>query len=134
MGSIEKINLDSKAHFSSRFSLKIEYAKIDRRSNLSKIQSKLYYTRTHRHFLNDALPKESSEGSVSSKRHPELTSADYHSGTRILVTGFSSGVFLIHELPEASLVHSLSISGMLIKSTINWTFRTAAFGIFYLLL
>ena len=91
--------------------------KIDRRSNLSKIQSKLYYTRTHRHFLNDALPKESSEGSVSSKRHPELTSADYHSGTRILVTGFSSGVFLIHELPEASLVHSLSISGMLIKST-----------------
>jgi len=96
----------------------------------SKTQSKLYYTRTHRHFLNDALPKESSEqSSVSSKRHPELTSADYHSGTRILVTGFSSGVFLIHELPEASLVHSLSISDQSIMSvTLNPAGDWIAFG------
>lgn len=36
-----------------------------------------------------------------------LTSAAYHKHTHILVTGFASGVFHLHELPEFNLIHSL---------------------------
>merc|ERR1719419_1085971 len=94
---------------------------------------RLFYTRSHRHFLNDALPKNDDQSAAVSKRPPELTTADYHSGTRILVTGFSNGVFLIHELPEASLVHSLSISDQSIMSvTLNPAGDWIAFGCEYL--
>ncbi|XP_022199019.2 periodic tryptophan protein 2 homolog [Nilaparvata lugens] len=41
---------------------------------------------------------------------PKLTSAAYHKQTHILVTGFSNGAFLIHELPDVNLIHSMSIS------------------------
>ena len=39
-----------------------------------------------------------------------LTSCDFNKATRILVSGFSNGSFLLHELPEFNLIHSLSIS------------------------
>lgn len=48
-----------------------------------------------RHFFNK-------EGSFN-----HLTAAAYHKPTHILVTGFASGVFHLHELPDVSLVHSL---------------------------
>ncbi|XP_070546732.1 periodic tryptophan protein 2 homolog [Ptychodera flava] len=40
----------------------------------------------------------------------KLTSVDYHKGSHIMVTGFQSGSFHLHELPEYNCVHSLSIS------------------------
>ncbi|KAM9767046.1 PWP2 small subunit processome component [Menidia menidia] len=45
-----------------------------------------------------------------------LTAAAYHKPTHILVTGFASGVFHLHELPEFNLIHSLSISDQRIAS------------------
>lgn len=36
-----------------------------------------------------------------------LTSAAYHKKTHLLVTGFASGVFHLHELPDFNLIHSL---------------------------
>lgn len=36
-----------------------------------------------------------------------LTAAAFHKPTRILVTGFASGTFHLHELPEFNLIHSL---------------------------
>lgn len=36
-----------------------------------------------------------------------LTAAAYHKPTHILVTGFASGIFHLHELPEFNLIHSL---------------------------
>lgn len=36
-----------------------------------------------------------------------LTSAAYHKKTHLLVTGFASGIFHLHELPEFNLIHSL---------------------------
>uniref|UniRef100_A0A4W5R6W2 PWP2 small subunit processome component n=1 Tax=Hucho hucho TaxID=62062 RepID=A0A4W5R6W2_9TELE len=39
-----------------------------------------------------------------------LTAAAFHKPTHILVTGFASGIFHLHELPEFNLIHSLSIS------------------------
>ena len=39
-----------------------------------------------------------------------LLSCDYHKTNKILVTAFSNGSFLLHELPQFNLIHSLSIS------------------------
>lgn len=36
-----------------------------------------------------------------------LTAAAYHKPNHILVTGFASGIFHLHELPEFNLIHSL---------------------------
>lgn len=36
-----------------------------------------------------------------------LTAAAFHKPTHILVTGFASGIFHLHELPEFNLIHSL---------------------------
>ena len=68
----------------------------------TKEEGKLFYKRRARHFLKDILP----EGD----RRADLTAADYHQSTKILVTGFSNGAFFIHEMPDCSLIHSLSIS------------------------
>lgn len=45
-----------------------------------------------------------------------LTAAAFHKPTHILVTGFASGIFHLHELPEFNLIHSLSISDQRITS------------------
>lgn len=36
-----------------------------------------------------------------------LTAAAYHKKIHLLVTGFASGIFHLHELPEFNLIHSL---------------------------
>ena len=71
--------------------------------------SKVLYKRSGRHFLRDNLEKEAG-------RDVQLTCADYHQRTKILVVGFSSGAFLLFSLPEVSLVHSLAISDQTIHS------------------
>ncbi|XP_056110253.1 PWP2 small subunit processome component isoform X3 [Rhinichthys klamathensis goyatoka] len=45
-----------------------------------------------------------------------LTAAAFHKKTHILVTGFASGAFHLHELPEFDLIHSLSISDQRIST------------------
>ncbi|KAF1457078.1 hypothetical protein FQV21_0014314, partial [Spheniscus demersus] len=58
-----------------------------------------------------------------------LTSAAYHKKTHLLVTGFASGIFHLHELPDFNLIHSLSISDQRIASiSINCTGDWIAFG------
>ena len=71
--------------------------------------SRVIYKRTARHYLKDHLE-------VEKGTRPDLTSADYHQKTKILVTGFSSGAFLLFSLPDCSLVHSLAISDQRIHS------------------
>ncbi|XP_016132550.1 periodic tryptophan protein 2 homolog [Sinocyclocheilus grahami] len=46
----------------------------------------------------------------------KLTAAAFHKKTHILVTGFASGAFHLHELPEFDLIHSLSISDQRIST------------------
>ncbi|XP_075053645.1 periodic tryptophan protein 2 homolog [Mixophyes fleayi] len=78
---------------------------------------RVQYKRICRHFFNK-------EGDFNS-----LTSAAFHKKLNLLVTGFSSGTFHIHELPDLSLIHSLSISDQSISSiTINSTGDWMAFG------
>ncbi len=50
---------------------------------------------SYRHFFNK-------EGDFNN-----LTATAYHKPTHILVTGFASGIFHLHELPEFNLIHSL---------------------------
>ncbi|NWT32746.1 PWP2 protein, partial [Cardinalis cardinalis] len=58
-----------------------------------------------------------------------LTAAAFHKKTHLLVTGFASGVFHLHELPDFNLIHSLSISDQRIASiSINCTGDWIAFG------
>lgn len=42
--------------------------------------------------------------------HSKLTSADYHAATGLLVTAFSTGHFLLHQLPDFEHIQSLTIS------------------------
>ncbi|KAF7650631.1 hypothetical protein LDENG_00122740 [Lucifuga dentata] len=62
------------------------------------------YKQKSKHFFNK-------EGDFN-----KLTAAAYHKPTHILITGFSSGIFHLHELPEFNLIHSLSISDQRIAS------------------
>ncbi len=82
----------------------------------------LYYKRNARHYLRDHLSEET-------KRGADLAAVDYHQLTKILVTGFSNGVFLIHEMPNCNMIHSLCISEQGIASVaINATGDWIGFG------
>ncbi|KAF2402943.1 periodic tryptophan protein-like protein 2 [Trichodelitschia bisporula] len=58
-----------------------------------------------------------------------LTCAAFHAPSNLLVTGFSSGIFMIHELPDFNEIQTLSISNNGIDYvTINSTGEWLAFG------
>jgi len=77
-------------------------------------QSKMVYRRSARHFLKDHLENEGRGRGV------ELSCADYHKETKVLVVGFNSGSFLLLSLPDCSLIHSLGVSeGSLESVTFN---------------
>jgi WD40 repeat protein len=58
-----------------------------------------------------------------------LTTASFHASSNLLVTGFSNGVFMLHELPGFSEIHKLSISASNIDTvSINRTGEWLAFG------
>ncbi|GFT41304.1 periodic tryptophan protein 2 homolog [Nephila pilipes] len=68
---------------------------------------KFFYKRIGRYFLRDSLAK---EGFVA------LTAAAFHRKTRILVTGFANGSFMVNEMPACNQIHSLSLSNQKIAS------------------
>ncbi|KAF8794527.1 Periodic tryptophan protein 2 like protein [Argiope bruennichi] len=73
-----------------------------------KTDEKFFYKRIGRYFLKDAL--NSKEG------YTALTAAAFHKKSHILVTGFSNGSFLLYEMPNCNLIHSLSLSNQKIGS------------------
>nr|XP_033797593.1 periodic tryptophan protein 2 homolog [Geotrypetes seraphini] len=78
---------------------------------------KVKYSRTAKYFFNK-------EGDFNN-----VTAAAYHKKIHLLVTGFASGIFHLHELPDFNLIHSLSISDQYIASiAINSTGDWIAFG------
>ncbi|KAM9567330.1 periodic tryptophan protein 2 homolog isoform 2-T2 [Guaruba guarouba] len=58
-------------------------------------REKVKYSRVAKYFFNK-------EGDFNN-----LTCAAYHKKTHLLVTGFASGIFHLHELPDFNLIHSL---------------------------
>ncbi|XP_073743181.1 periodic tryptophan protein 2 homolog isoform X4 [Callorhinus ursinus] len=80
-------------------------------------QGKVKYSRLAKYFFNK-------EGDFNN-----LTAAAFHKKTHLLVTGFASGIFHLHELPEFNLIHSLSISDRRIASiALNGSGDWIAFG------
>ena len=68
-----------------------------------KKTNSIVWTRCEKHILN-------------SDHHSEVSSACYHSSSHILVVGFKNGVFVLHETPSLSPIHSLSVSQHAITS------------------
>jgi len=67
----------------------------------------LKYKRQSRHYLSSH---------VEDNTRLRLEAVDYHQKTKILVSAFSNGVFLLLSLPDVSLIHSLAISEQAIES------------------
>ncbi|EMC94289.1 hypothetical protein BAUCODRAFT_150474 [Baudoinia panamericana UAMH 10762] len=86
----------------------------------------------------DAAPETLSDGDERwriSDRHyffqeqAHLTTAAFHAPSNLLVTGFSNGLFMLHELPDFSEIHKLSIAASNIDTvSINKTGEWLAFG------
>lgn len=66
--------------------------------NQTKPMEKVNYSRLSKYFYNK-------EGDFNS-----VTAVAFHKPKQIIVTGFASGAFYLHELPNFNLIHSLSIS------------------------
>ncbi|KAF8356521.1 hypothetical protein PRIPAC_91516 [Pristionchus pacificus] len=49
-------------------------------------------------------------------RHIDVSSCRLHAPSNLLVTAFANGVFVLHEVPSFSLIHSLRVSNMSISS------------------
>ncbi|KAK9810682.1 hypothetical protein WJX73_010596 [Symbiochloris irregularis] len=56
------------------------------------------------------------------QRGASLTSAALHQGTCLLVTGFSNGLFQLHQLPDFNNLHTLSVSHEAINA-VSWNAR-----------
>lgn len=58
-----------------------------------------------------------------------LTTAAFHAPSNLLVTGFSNGLFMLHELPDFNEIHKLSISASNIDTvSVNKSGEWLAFG------
>uniref|UniRef100_A0A336M8R8 CSON013792 protein n=1 Tax=Culicoides sonorensis TaxID=179676 RepID=A0A336M8R8_CULSO len=73
-----------------------------KKENESKPRHPFYYTKISRHYLADEPKKENFKA--------KLTSAAYHKETKLLIVSFSTGAFYLYELPDVTMIHSLSIS------------------------
>lgn len=70
------------------------------------------------------------ESSGSGKSGIDVTSCRLHAETNILVTAYSNGVFVLHEVPSFSLIHNLryalySLGASGIASKIAFHFRVS---------
>lgn len=83
---------------------------------------------------NESLKKEKLRYRLNVKKQlkkdsAKITTAAYHKSTRILVVGRDDGAFLLYELPEVNMIHSLSIANTSISSiTFNNTGDWLAMG------
>ncbi|XP_058465461.1 periodic tryptophan protein 2 homolog [Malaya genurostris] len=89
---------------------------------LKKPKQHFTYKRLARHYLADEARKENPKAIV--------TATAYHKQLKILITAYSSGVFYLHELPDVTMIHSLSISDFRIETvTFNNTGDWLALGV-----
>ncbi|VDM60532.1 unnamed protein product [Angiostrongylus costaricensis] len=70
--------------------------------------TRLYYEKTKRYSL--------LESSGSGKSGIDVTSCRIHVKSNILLTAFSNGVFVLHEVPSFALIHNLRVSELQISS------------------
>lgn len=76
--------------------------------NVKHERHPFFYTRLARHYLIDEVRKE--------RQNATLTAANYHKKSKLLITAYSTGSFYLHELPEVTMIHSLTISDHAIQT------------------
>ncbi|CAB3241185.1 unnamed protein product [Arctia plantaginis] len=76
--------------------------------NKKEDEKRLLYKKLGRHYIGDEIRR--------AHHKVKLTAAQYHKETKLLVTGFSTGIFFLHEMPDVNLIHTLSISEHRISS------------------
>ncbi|XP_045459792.1 periodic tryptophan protein 2 homolog [Melitaea cinxia] len=81
---------------------------MDIKSEKVEDDKRLQYNKLGRHYIGDAIR--------NAHHKVRISAAAYHKGTKILVTGFTSGIFFLHEMPDVNLIHTLSISEHRISS------------------
>ncbi|MCP9257542.1 hypothetical protein DINM_000890 [Dirofilaria immitis] len=69
--------------------------------NASEDVKRMWYDKTKRHYMMEHL--DNAQG-------VNLTASTYHPSTSLLVTAFSNGAFLLHEMPYFNLIYSLRVS------------------------
>ncbi|XP_053600590.1 periodic tryptophan protein 2 homolog [Plodia interpunctella] len=74
----------------------------------SEDDKRLLYKKLGRHYIGDAIR--------NAHHKVRLTAVEYHKNTKMLVTGFSNGIFFLHEMPDVNLIHTLSVSEHRISS------------------
>ena len=63
------------------------------------------------------------------QNHARVTCTTFHKGSNLLITGFDCGIFTLHEVPEFTHLHSLSISQKKISTVaVNSSGEWIAFG------
>lgn len=67
-------------------------------------EEKLQFSRTERYFLTDSLKTESN--------HVYVSSTAYSPKVHLLVTGFTNGSVLLHDMPDFSLIYCLELSNL----------------------
>ncbi|XP_048480897.1 periodic tryptophan protein 2 homolog [Plutella xylostella] len=103
---LQKDEDDSEDDISEKKAIEKERDDVDSDDDKLEVKSessqKLAYNKLGRHYIGDAIRNAS--------HRVKLTAAQYHKETKLLVTGFSSGVFFLHEMPDVNLIHSLRVS------------------------
>uniref|UniRef100_A0A0N4ZU49 RNA-splicing ligase RtcB homolog n=1 Tax=Parastrongyloides trichosuri TaxID=131310 RepID=A0A0N4ZU49_PARTI len=85
----------------------ISFGKLDETFNEDGKRYFVYYEKEGKISLND---------SASIARNVECTNATFHSKNNILVTSFSNGAIAFHEIPTFSLIQSLKVGDVAVKS------------------
>uniref|UniRef100_A0A0R3RJZ7 WD_REPEATS_REGION domain-containing protein n=1 Tax=Elaeophora elaphi TaxID=1147741 RepID=A0A0R3RJZ7_9BILA len=76
-------------------------------SENTKDAKKMWYDKTKRHFMMEHL---------DNAHGINLTATAYHPLTSLLITAFSNGAFLLHEMPNFNLIYSLRVSETKVSS------------------
>ena len=82
----------------------------------------LNYTKQKKHFFTSDLQK--------SHHSLRLTTSQYNSKLKLLIAGFSNGSFMLYEMPDITLIHSLQLSnnGPITSIAINNSGQWIAIG------
>lgn len=83
------------------------FGKLDEKDGEEEKVTFVFYERKKKMNIND---------SASVARNVECTSATFHSKNNILVTSFSNGAIVFHEIPTFSLIQSLKVGDVSVKS------------------
>lgn len=110
--ALEKSSAELEKEFENAEFVEGENETADDRDALGKLVKRekhpFFYNRLARHYIMNDIKKDN--------RNATLTSTTYHKKTKLLITAYSTGAFYLHEMPDMSMIHSLSISEFAIET------------------